>query len=696
MLAVEVVLPKGPAHNMLEEGDVLISINDKIVTGFIDLEEMMDSNIGKTLKVKVERGGAEMVLDIPVQNLHDITPDRYVEIGGAKLNNLSYQLARQFCVPVEGVFIAEPTGMFRLTGNMEKGYMIKAIDGKSVSNLDEFIQVMKGIPDKERIPITYYSIADVHTINVAIVLVDKHWGPFRLAVRNDTTGFWDFTTIEETVPPLPLVPKSATFPVLDDSLGVAKKIFKSIVKVSFTTPAKVDGFPKSRKAGSGLILDKEKGIVVVGRNLVPFAIGDVYLTFADSIIIPAKVVYLHPTHNVTFLSYDPKLIGTTPVEAATISKKPLAQGHRVWLAALNTNQRAVGLVTTVTDIQTVSVPVCLAPRFRSVNFDGITVDTPLAQHCSSGVLADDDGAVQALWLSFLGETNHNGEFIFLFFVSFKLRSILTSTNKNPGHDVEYHMGIKIEVVLEVLVKLQGKKSPMLRGLLAEYTPVQIWQARTGMGLSDEWVAKVEKANPSRPQVFMVRRVEGLSSTAEMLKEGDIVLSVNGKVVSQIRDVDVRVQEAWGKTLELVVLRDKEELKLQVPTVDTDGEGTDKIVFWAGALIQSPHKAVMQQSKKIPSKVYISARSKGSPAFQYDLQPTNFIVAVNDKQTDTLEDFVAAVKGLPDNEYVRVKCISFDQVPTVLTVKLCNHYFPLAEMVRDKSVECGWKKVVHEE
>jgi hypothetical protein len=38
------------------------------------------------------------------------TPDRYVEIGGSKLNEVSYQLARVYCVPCRGVYVCEPSG----------------------------------------------------------------------------------------------------------------------------------------------------------------------------------------------------------------------------------------------------------------------------------------------------------------------------------------------------------------------------------------------------------------------------------------------------------------------------------------------------------------------------------------------------------------------------------------------------------
>ena len=42
MLVAEVVVSEGPAASFLEEGDVLLSINGRIVTKFVPLEDLMD------------------------------------------------------------------------------------------------------------------------------------------------------------------------------------------------------------------------------------------------------------------------------------------------------------------------------------------------------------------------------------------------------------------------------------------------------------------------------------------------------------------------------------------------------------------------------------------------------------------------------------------------------------------------------
>ncbi|KAI8355477.1 trypsin-like cysteine/serine peptidase domain-containing protein [Mortierella sp. GBAus27b] len=663
MLVAETVLPKGPASELLEEGDILVSIDGELITKFVPLEDCLDRNVGKEIEIIAERGGERRTFKVVVQDLHSVTPDRYVEIGGAKLNNLSYQLARSFCVPVSGVYVSEPSGMFRFEGP-DRGWLISSIDNKTIHGLDDFIEVMQGIPDRERIPVVYYSIADVHTTSVAVVQVERHWSRFRLAVRNDKTGLWDFTNLGAPLPPKAIVPSTVKFLELDESLGPAKELFSSMVKVSYYMPCRIDGFPKSRKHGSGLVVDAERGLIVVSRNIVPFAMGDLSITIADSIIVPGKVMYLHPTHNFAIVSYDPKHVGDTPIRSAKISPINLVQGHHVSLVAFNHNQRPICLRTVVTDITSVTVPHNATPRFRGINLDAITLDTPLAQQCSSGVLADSEGQVQGLWLSYLGERN------------------------SSGRDNEYHLGLHISTIFPALRPMQQGLYPKLRSLNIEIMPIHMAQARH-MGLSDEWVKKVEVANPSRHHIFMIRRTETGSVSASILQELDLILSINGKVMTRMYEFDVQYD---AKELEMVVLRKKTEIKVTVPTEEVDGNGTSRLVIWAGAMMHEPHKAVLQQSKTLPSRVYVSARSKGSPSYMYGMVPTMWITHINGTPTPDLDALLKVVRLCPDNTYVRVKTMSFDMIPTVLSVKTNMHYWPTAEMVRDENEESGWRKV----
>jgi hypothetical protein len=101
----------GPSDKLIEEGDMLLKVNDEYVGRFVRLEELLDNNVGGTLKILLQRGFEEFEHIIKVGDKHAITPDRYVEVAGARFNTLSYQLARAYNVAAEGVYVCEQSGM---------------------------------------------------------------------------------------------------------------------------------------------------------------------------------------------------------------------------------------------------------------------------------------------------------------------------------------------------------------------------------------------------------------------------------------------------------------------------------------------------------------------------------------------------------------------------------------------------------
>ncbi|KAK1087220.1 hypothetical protein LTR48_002818 [Friedmanniomyces endolithicus] len=530
------------------------------------------------------------------------------------------------------------------------------VDNKPTPDLDTFVDVMKSVPDRSRVVVTYKHLRDMHTLNTSIMLVDRHWHKhMRQAVRNDVTGVWDFTDLSEPVPPTTPVPRKANFVQMAGAQHPqAVDIIRSFVRISASMPLKLDGFPKSRKIGFGLVIDAEKGLVVVSRAIVPYEMCDISVTIADSIIVDGKVVFMHPLQNYAVVRYDPSLV-QAPVKSAKLADRPIKQGEQTIFFGFNQNLRPVVAKTAVTDITTVAIPASAStPRYRAVNLDAITVDTSLSGQCGSGVLVTEDGTVQALWMTYLGERNGHS-----------------------GKDVEYHLGFGTPALLPVIEEIKGGGRPDLRILNLETQTVQMSQCRI-MGVSEEWIERVEREDPERHQLFMVRKVDAGNTGG--LQEGDVVLTLNDKLITRVSHMDVMYTH---DTLRAVVVRKQQEVELDIPTVPTSELETDRVVVFCGAVLHRPHHAVRQQISKVHSDIYVSARMGGSPAYMYGLAPTNFILAVNAVPTPDIESFLREV-------------MTFDNVPWVATMKKNEHYFPTVEFIKDGSVREGWRRVTYED
>lgn len=667
LLVAEIVLPQGPADKQLEEGDVLIKVNGEILTQFVRLDDILDSSVGKKVKILVQRGGQDIEVELEVGDLHAITPDRFVTVAGASFHDLSYQQARLYAIPVKGVYVCEAAGSFRFDST-ESGWIIESIDQKKTPDLKAFIDVMKGIPDRARVVVTYKHLSDLHTLNTSIIFIDRHWASrMRMAIRNDDTGLWDFSDLGEPLPAAPAQRRKADFVTLD-SVGhpAAADIIRSFVRVSCTMPLKLDGFPRTRKIGFGLVINAEKGLVLVSRAVVPYDLCDLSLTVADSIIVDAKVRFLHPLANYAIIQYDPSLVDA-PVKSAKLATEPIKQGASTVFFGWNQNLRVAMTSTTVTDITTVAIPSNLtAPRYRAINLDAITVDTSLSGQCASGVLVAEDGTVEALWLSYLGE-----------------RTAHTSK------DVEYHLGLATPTLLPVTDQIQKDITPSLRILNVETNTISMSQVRI-MGVSESWITKVAEANSSRHQLFMVRKIDCAPPSghdSQSLQEGDIILTLNGKLITRVSELDIMYDHEY---LDALIVRGGQEMTLKVPTIPTEDLETDRAVIFCGAVLHRPHHAVRQQISKLHSEVYVSARTRGSPSYQYGLAPTNFITAVNDIPTPTLTEFLDAVNKIPDNMYFRLRVCTFDNVPWVATMKKNEHYFPTVEYLKDAREANGWR------
>jgi len=665
LLVAQVILPNGPAYHKIQEGDILLKVNDELINQFVRLDDILDTNVGMDIELLLQRGSQEVMVKVGVEDLHAITPDRFVEVAGAFLD-LSYQKARYYALAVKGhgVCVCESPISFQIEG-ISTSSVIHAIDNREIHDLDSFVEVIKSIPDRARVEICYKDLQSPHISHTGFVIIDRHWsGRMRMAIRNDKTGLWDFNDIDDPLPPQKRVSQRANFAQVP-SLNYPKavEIIKSFVKATTFIPVNLDGFPFTWKIGHGLVADANKGLVVVSRAIVPHTACDVYITIANSIVIEGKVVFLHPLQNYAIVQYDPSLVNA-PVQSARLSAEAIKQGEETIFFGFNYNRRPEVVKTSVTDVDMVTIPANTSPRYRAVNIDAAYVDTHVASRCQDGVLVNEDGVVQALWLTCLGE------------------------HSNDDTEVEYYLGLASPLLLPIIDQARNDMRPSLRILNVQLLTIDMSEARI-MGIAEEWIERVERKDPARHQLLVVHKVDFGNNS---LQERDVILTLNDELITRTSDLDIQYNH---ESLDAVIVRKRQQISIKVSTISTAELETSRALLFCGATLQCPHHAVQQQISRFHSDVYISSRMRGSPAWNYGLSPSDFITEVNGISTPNLDTFLNVVKKIPNNTYFSIKVVTFNNIPSVKTMKKNEHYFSTTEFVKDEEDPLGWKKIVHE-
>ena len=651
MLVVQDVQAGSPTEGQLLPGDILVRVNGRLVTTFEPLAEVLDAAVGSAIEVEVERGGERLERRLEVQDLHAITPAEYLEFGDAVVHALSYQMARHFNMPVRGVFVANPGYVFGAAG-VPRGAVIEAIGGQSVATLAEFEAALAGLADGSRATFRYRTLDDPQGTQTRVVRMDRRWFPARQCRRDDATGYWPCRELAPPPPPEPVQPASTRFVATGDA--VADRLAPSLVLVNFEMPFSVAGVTERNYHGTGLVVDAERGLVAVDRNTVPVAVGDVRITVAGSVEIPGRVAYLHPLHNIALVAFDPALLAGTPIRSASLDERELAPGEAVTVVGLNGGSRVRSIATTVASIDEVTFPLSRTLQFRESNLEVVSLVNGPGDF--DGVVVGRDGRVRALWSSFATESGREM--------------------------VQVNRGMPIGLVAEVVAA--ARTGSPLYSLEAEFAAVSIAEARK-RGLGDPWVARLEALPGPHRQALGITRVVAGSPAASVLREGDLLLAVNGQPVNRFRDVEVATR---APRVGVTVLRDGAELTLDLDTVALDGGDLDRLLLWAGAVLHAPHRAMAAQRGIEPRGVFVAYFSFGSPATRHQLFAGRRIVEVDGQPTPDLDAFIAAVQGRADRSSVRLRTVTWNGSPEVITLKLDRHYWPATELRRTAE---GWQR-----
>ncbi len=638
LLVVNEVVPGGPADGLLRPGDVVVAVDGELLFDFVSLEALLDESVGKDVTLSVERGGRALDVTLPVGDLHAISPSSYLEVGRGVLHDLSYHQARNHHRPVQGAYLAMPGYMWS-AGDVPGGAILSHIDGVATPDLVAVQQQLENKADGERFRVRFNMVNDPRRSYESVVTMDRTWFTMQRCTR-DAVGVWPCE--ESPAPPAAQEePAAASVLTAAGDNRAARALARAMTIVEFDVPYATAGVKDFNYVGVGTVVDVEQGLIFVDRDTVPVSLGDIWVTFGGTVRVPGTLHFLHPVHNWAVVRVDPKAIAALDVVAAELRIEPLEEGDKLWQVGLNRAQELVTAEAKVDWIEALSLGASGTPRYRDINIEGLWADG--VENALGGVLADRKGRVVAMWASFLDQRDEDRSFY----------------------------GMPTLFVKPDLDIILAGEQPVVRAPGFEVGALDLASARE-RGLSDTRIRAILDHDPDRRQVLEIRRVHGDAPATGAVRETDLLLEVDGKLLTRMQELEVATRKP---SITVTVLRDGEELQISFDTLALDGTGIERVVSWAGLLLHEPHEEVEAQQGFVAEGVYIAWLWYGSPGSRYGLRPTRRIVAIDDEPTPDLDALLGAIQGKGDRDAVRVTLEKLDGSEMVQTLKLDLRYWP---------------------
>ena len=287
--------------------------------------------------------------------------------------------------------------------------------------------------------------------------------------------------------------------------------------VTFDMPYSVSGVTEKNYHGTGVIVDAKRGLVVIDRNTVPLAMGDVRMTFNGTVEVPGKVEFIHPLHNLAVVSYDPQSIGDTPVRAATFLSKELRPGDDVWVVGQRSDSKMMSQRTQVASVDAGRIPAVAHAALPGQQSGG---REPGQCARRSGRRAGRTTKARCWRCGRVSPSKRSA---------------------SSSRSIAAFRPISSREMIDVVV---GRPAALfVRGGVQRAVARR---ARAGSGCPTPGCERFEQHDPQRRQVLGIDRLVAGAPAAALLEPGDLLLAIDGKVVNRFREVERAVQKTAGR------------------------------------------------------------------------------------------------------------------------------------------------------
>ncbi len=400
-----------------------------------------------------------------------------------------------------------------------------------------------------------------------------------------------------------------------------KKVSSGIVSIQTDVPVSFDGKWNSSGYATGFIVDAERGIILTNRHVVTPGPITAKAILNNNEEIELTPLYIDPIHDFGFFSYKPEQIKYITPYQFSLNTSSAHVGQAIRIIGNDAGQKLSILDGTISRLDR------QAPNYGRGTYNDFNTYYIQAATASTG------GSSGSPVINIKGEV-----------VALNAGSQSKSANAFffPLDDAKRAL----------LLLQQGKE--ITRGTLQTTFKPMSYSELQRLGLDAETEAKFRKNYPEIKGLLGVDAIVPNSSADEVLRVGDVLLSLNGKTVIDFKTLNHELNSHVDDDIEIAVLRRGEKIVKQVKVTSLYDITPTAYLRFDNSIF---HDLSYQQARHINRPiegVYVAAQ--GLALQRAGIGRGNVITEINGEKITSLAAFINVLNKTPNKTRVHVRFI----------------------------------------
>jgi len=386
---------------------------------------------------------------------------------------------------------------------------------------------------------------------------------------------------------------------------------ESVVSLQLSQLRNFDDTSQGGSTATGFVVDAERGIVLTNRHVVGSGPVRLTATFQNQERVDAVPLYRDPVHDFAFVRYQPKKLKYAKPQSMRLRPDKVSTGLNIRVIGSDGGEQLSILTGTIARVDR-EVPTYGRYGYNDFNTFYLQAASSTSGGSSGSPVIDFDGDVVALNAAANTRTASS------FFL--------------PLHRIQ-----------RALKNLQSGAENSRGGLQTLFSHKPFRSLRR-LGLEEEFEQQVRALDSSNTGMLLVSQVLPEGVAAGKFQAGDILMRINDEIIATYLELETLLDDSIGQTLNIDVLRQAEELALEISVSDLHALMPSRFIELGDTILQNmsiQHSRAMN----LPPNGVVVMRA-GYYMQRAGIPQSSVITELAGKAIHNIDDLLAVLKKEP--------------------------------------------------